>query len=246
MAPGAAQPCAGATGGQPMITARQLVSASACSLLLWAISCGKDTPVPPPPAVDVEKAVPLVRAPSGPLRLWSPAFTEGESIPSRYTCEGEDQTPPLFWRGVPPATRSLALIIDDPDAPDPAVPRMTWVHWVLLRIPIAATGLTSNAEHSGLPAGTIRGLNSWKRTHYGGPCPPVGRHRYYHRLYALDVDLASLERPSKDQLTAAMEGHILSSATLMGTYIKQEKPPAPPPAALSPAVSATGSDDLLQ
>jgi len=147
---------------------------------------------------------------------------------------------------VPPGTRSLALVITDPDAPDPAAPRMTWVHWVLLRIPVAATGLTSNAEYSGLPVGTVRGMNSWKRTTYGGPCPPIGRHRYYHRLYAVDVDLADLDTPTKDELTAALEGHVLASATLMGTYIKKKapaKPPAPtqPPGAPAPASPTSAS-----
>ena len=99
---------------------------------------------------------------------------------------------------------------------------------------LVATGLTSDAEHSGLPAGTARGTNSWKRTTYGGPCPPIGRHRYFHRLYALDTDLADLDKPNKDQLTSAMEGHVLSSATLMGTYIKTKKA-APAPLKATPS-----------
>ncbi len=224
-----------------MLTARQLAMVALGSSLLMSASCGKKevSPAAELPAVQTERKTtpPVVRAPSGPLRLWSPAFSEGAPIPRRYTCEGENLTPPLFWRGVPPGTRSLALVIDDPDAPDPAAPRMTWVHWVLMRIPIVAMGLTSDAEHSGLPAGTERGLNSWKRTAYGGPCPPIGKHRYFHRLYALDTELPDLERPTKDQLTAAMEGHVLSSATLMGTYIKQATSP-PLPAPVTTAIPA--------
>ena len=211
--------------------------------LALSAACDK-TPTPAATAPTSTSApaarAPVVLAPTGPLRLWSPAFNEGDPIPRRYTCEGDDATPPLFWRGVPPRTRSLALVVDDPDAPDPAAPRMTWVHWVLLGIPIDAKGLTNDAEHSGLPVGTRLGRNSWKNTSYGGPCPPSGRHRYYHRLYALDTELTELIEPTKDELTAAMEGHILSSATLMGTYVKQDKPPSPP-GAVSPTNAATAT-----
>lgn len=208
-----------------------------------AAACGKSPPPaqearPPKAPLAPTATRPVLRAPSGPLRLWSDDFTEGQPIPRRFTCEGDDATPSLFWRGVPPGTRSLALVVDDPDAPDPAAPRMTWVHWVLLGIPVDANGLTVDGEHSGLPAGVRHGRNSFERTRYGGPCPPVGRHRYYHRLYALDVDLAELVEPTKDQLTAAMDGHILASATLMGTYIKQAPPPNLP-TAVSPARAAT-------
>ena len=215
------------------------------SALCLTVGCAKPPPpeapkaTPPTPTVTAKK--PLIRAPSGPLRLWSDDFSEGQPIPRRFTCEGDDDTPSLFWRGVPPRTRSLALIIDDPDAPDPAAPRMTWVHWVLLGIPPDANGITVDGEHSGLPAGVRRGRNDFSRTTYGGPCPPIGRHRYYHRLYALDVDLAELIEPAKDQLTAAMDGHILASATLMGTYIKQAPPASAPEAVSAAAVPASGT-----
>jgi Raf kinase inhibitor-like YbhB/YbcL family protein len=127
---------------------------------------------------------------------------------------------PLAWSGVPPATRSLVLIVDDPDAPDPAAPRMTWVHWVLYDIPADATGLAASIRRQDLPRGTREGLNDWKRTGYGGPCPPIGRHRYFHKLYALDVVLGDLDRPTKAQVEAAMKGHILASFELIGTYQK--------------------------
>lgn len=152
------------------------------------------------------------------LVLTSLAFLLQGSIPAKYTCEGADVSPPLAWTGVPPATKSLALIVDDPDAPDPAAPKRTWVHWVLYNLPPTATGLTE-AVH-GLPPGTLEGLNDWQRTGYGGPCPPIGRHRYFHKLYALDVVLPDLKHPSKAQLEAAMRGHILAQTELVGTYQK--------------------------
>lgn len=152
------------------------------------------------------------------LVLTSLAFLLHGSIPAKYTCDGADVSPPLAWSGLPPATKSLALIVDDPDAPDPAAPKRTWVHWVLYNLPPSASGLTE-AVHS-LPPGTLEGLNDWQRTGYGGPCPPIGRHRYFHKLYALDTVLPDMHRPSKGQLEAAMKGHILAQATLIGTYQK--------------------------
>jgi Raf kinase inhibitor-like YbhB/YbcL family protein len=152
------------------------------------------------------------------LKLASNAFAQGGEIPRKHTCEGQDVSPPLAWTGVPPAARSLALIVDDPDAPDPAAPKMTWVHWVLYDIPPTATSLDEGARR--LPPGTLEGLNDWKRTGYGGPCPPIGRHRYFHKLYALDVALADLGRPTRAKLEAAMKGHILAQAELVGTYQK--------------------------
>jgi hypothetical protein len=124
---------------------------------------------------------------------------------------------------VPTGTRSLALIVDDPDAPDPAAPRMTYVHWVLYNIPPDCTGLPEGVTAAQLPAGTREGLNDWKRTGYGGPCPPIGRHRYYHKLYALDTVLPDLGRTTKSALLAAMAGHELARAELMGTYFKRGK-----------------------
>ena len=155
------------------------------------------------------------------LTLSSTAFVHGGEIPSRCTCEGKDLTPALAWAGVPPGTKSLALIVDDPDAPDPAAPKRTYVHWVLYDMPAAASGLPEGVTSAGLPAGTREGLNDWKRTGYGGPCPPIGRHRYFHKLYALDVTLPDLGNPTKPALEAAMQGHVLAKAELMGTYQKR-------------------------
>ncbi len=152
------------------------------------------------------------------LKLESSAFQEGAAIPQKYTCEGKDISPPLSWAGVPEGAKSLALIVDDPDAPDPKAPKMIWVHWVLFNMPVDAAGLPEGA--GALPGGAASGLNDWKRTGYGGPCPPTGRHRYFFKLYALDAVLAGLSHPNKAAVEAAMRGHVLEQATLMGTYEK--------------------------
>jgi Raf kinase inhibitor-like YbhB/YbcL family protein len=156
------------------------------------------------------------------MALTSSAFTAGGEIPVVHTCEGADTSPALEWSGVPAGTKSLALVVDDPDAPDPKAPRMTYVHWVLYNIPPTATRLPEGAARGGLPPGTREGTNDWKRTGYGGPCPPIGRHRYFHKLYALDVDLPDLGTPTKAQLEKAMEGHVLAKAELIGTYQKKK------------------------
>jgi Raf kinase inhibitor-like YbhB/YbcL family protein len=153
--------------------------------------------------------------------LTSTAFGHGGEIPARCTCEGKGASPDLAWAGVPPGTETLALIVDDPDAPDPAAPKRTYVHWVLYNIPAGASGLPEGIPAGGLPAGTLEGVNDWKRTGYGGPCPPIGRHRYFHKLYALDTVLPDLHRPSKPALEAAIQGHVLGQAELMGTYQKK-------------------------
>ncbi|HXE58026.1 MAG TPA: YbhB/YbcL family Raf kinase inhibitor-like protein [Gemmatimonadales bacterium] len=152
------------------------------------------------------------------LALTSPAFVHGGAIPKLYTCDGRDIAPPLQWTGVPQGARSLALIVDDPDAPDPAAPKRVWVHWVLYNIPPDASSLPEGATADDLPPGTREGLNDWNRTGYGGPCPPVGRHRYFHKLYALDAVLPDLGRAGKAQVERAMEGHVLARAELVGTY----------------------------
>ncbi|ALF89544.1 MULTISPECIES: YbhB/YbcL family Raf kinase inhibitor-like protein [Ralstonia solanacearum species complex] len=157
------------------------------------------------------------------LTLTSPDFTAGAEMPGKLTCEGADTSPPLAWTGVPAGTRSLALIVDDPDAPDPAAPRMTWVHWVLYNIPPATTALAEGAARGHLPSGTREGTNDWQRTGYGGPCPPVGRHRYFHKLYALDVELPDLGTPDKAALERAMHGHVLAQTELVGTYQKRKR-----------------------
>ncbi len=153
------------------------------------------------------------------LEIQSPAFASGDSIPAEYTCQGRDISPPLTFSGIPVECRSLALIVDDPDAPDPAAPKMTWVHWVLYNLPPGSGGLAQAVSE--LPPGTGEGLNDWQRTGYGGPCPPIGRHRYFFRFYALDTLLPDLGTPTKAQLLEAMEGHILQQAELMGTYRKR-------------------------
>ncbi len=154
------------------------------------------------------------------LTLASAAFAHQAEIPSRHTCEGEDLSPPLSWDGIPAGTRSLALIVDDPDAPDPAAPRMIWVHWVLYDLPPDTRSLADAVAAPDLPRGAREGTNDWKRTGYGGPCPPIGRHRYFFKLYALDTVLPDLGQPTKKQLEAAMAGHVLAQAELMGTYQK--------------------------
>ena len=152
------------------------------------------------------------------LIITSPAFEHGGSIPARYTCDGDDISPELLWTNVPDGARSLVLIVDDPDAPDPAAPRITWVHWVLYNLPTDASGLAEGIASYELPEGTREGINDWKRTGYGGPCPPVGRHRYFHKLYALDSHLPDLDRPTKTQVEQAMQGHVIEQAVLMGMY----------------------------
>ena len=146
------------------------------------------------------------------------AFANNGSIPKTYTSEGDNVSPALEWSGSPAETRSFVLIVDDPDAPDPRAPQRTWVHWVLYDIPANAHALSADATKQGLPVGTRQGFNDWKRTGYGGPSPPVGRHRYFHKLYALDVILPDLEHPTKARLLNAMKGHVLAEAQLIGTY----------------------------
>lgn len=154
------------------------------------------------------------------LSLSSSGFNDGSSIPSQYTCEGEDTAPPLNWSGVPDSARSLVLIVDDPDAPDPKAPKMTWVHWVLYNLPPDVSELAEGMTSARLPPGALEGLNDWKRLGYGGPCPPIGRHRYFHKLYALDTVLPEMSKATKAQVEAAMRGHIIAEAQLVGTYQK--------------------------
>ncbi len=154
------------------------------------------------------------------LQLTSAAFGDGQPIPSLHTCEGQDVSPSLAWSGVPAQTQSLVLIIDDPDAPDPNAPRMTWVHWVVYDIPPDVSAIEQGI--TGAPGSARSGLNDWKRTGYGGPCPPIGRHRYFHKLYALDCMLGDLGQPTKAGVERAMHGHILAEAVLIGTYQKSK------------------------
>ena len=154
----------------------------------------------------------------GGMELTSSNFENQGDIPKMFTCDGKDISPALSWSGAPNGTKSFVLIVDDPDAPDPANPRMTWVHWVIYNIPESANALPEKVQSKDLPDGTLEGLNDWKRTGYGGPCPPVGRHRYFHKLYALDTVLPDLKKPTKAKLEKAMEGHILDKAELIGLY----------------------------
>ena len=150
--------------------------------------------------------------------LTSAAFTHQGPIPKSHTCQGKDNSPALAWSDLPKGTQSFALIVDDPDAPDPAAPKTTWVHWVLYNIPPGTTGLKEAVAPADLPSGTREGKNDWKRTGYNGPCPPIGRHRYFHKLYALDVVLPDLKQPTKAELEKAMKGHVLGKVELMRTH----------------------------
>ncbi len=152
------------------------------------------------------------------MELISPNFKNQTEIPRKHTCDGADISPELQWTGMPDGAKSLALIVDDPDAPDPANPKRTYVHWVLYNIPASSASLPEGFQGQGSPGGILNGLNDWKRTGYGGPCPPIGTHRYFHKLYALDVMLPDLKNPTKQQLEKAMDGHILKKAELVGLY----------------------------
>lgn len=154
------------------------------------------------------------------FNLSSPAFTNGQTIPRKFTCEGKGISPALHWQGVPAKARSIALIVEDPDAPDPAAPKITWIHWVLYDIPASASGLPENVTRAELPSGTQEGQNSWHKPGYGGPCPPIGRHRYFFRLFALDTVLDLPGGPTAQGLQAAMRGHIIAQTALLGTYRK--------------------------
>lgn len=184
---------------------------SAANLVPWALMIALCT--------SAAFAPPLFAAGDGGLLLHSDGFGPGGSLPARFTCDGAGESPPLAWENVPPDTKSLALIVADPDAPDPRAPRMTWIHWVLYDIPARARDVAAGAgaaPDAGI--GARSGLNSWGRPGYGGPCPPSGEHRYFFRLYALDTRLRNLDKPTAQQLDAAMEGHVIDKAVLMGKF----------------------------
>ena len=149
---------------------------------------------------------PEVTEPGLPFELISTAFEQGQSIPAQYSCDGEDISPSLAW-----GAQSLALIMDDPDAPGG-----TWDHWIVFNIPVDLRELPEAVTAESLPA--VFGKNSWGRSGYGGPCPPGGTHRYFFKLYALDISLGLDQNADKGQVLAAMEGHILAETELMGTY----------------------------
>jgi len=152
------------------------------------------------------------------LSLASPAFVEGDEIPERYTCQGQNTSPPLSWADLPAGTESLALIVEDPDAPDPRAPKRVFTHWLLYNIPADTHELPEGSKE--LPPGATLGKNDFEKVGWGGPCPPRGRHRYFFRLYALDQRLPDLHQPHKADLLEALRGHVLAEAVLMGTYEK--------------------------
>lgn len=152
------------------------------------------------------------------LGLTSPAFVHEGPIPTRHTCDAEDVSPALRWTGVPDGTASLALIVDDPDAPDPEAPKTTWVHWVLYNMPPDASELDEAVSTGALPPSVREGMTDFGRAGWGGPCPPIGRHRYFFKLFALDAVLPDLHQPTSAELQAAMTGHVIEAAELMGTY----------------------------
>jgi hypothetical protein len=148
------------------------------------------------------------------FQIESDVFEAGGPIPSKFSCDGQDVSPPLTWNGVPQGANSLALVMEDPDAP-----AGIWVHWVLYNIPVSLSGLPEGvpAEQE-LSNGSLSGLNSWRRSGYGGPCPPGGTHRYFFRLYALDQVLDLGAGATKEHLSEAMQGHILGQTEIVGTY----------------------------
>ena len=156
------------------------------------------------------------------LTLTSTAFGHEGPIPERHTCEGADRSPPLEWKGAPPNTRSFVLIVDDPDAPDPAAPQRVWVHWIRYNIGASSTGLAEGA--GGEPPVLAReAITDAGTTGFHGPCPPIGRHRYFFRLYAMDAVLPDLgPRATRADVERAMQGHVIEEAVLMGTYIKRK------------------------
>jgi Raf kinase inhibitor-like YbhB/YbcL family protein len=155
------------------------------------------------------------------LTVSSPSFEANGPIPKRHTCEGEDVSPALSWSAVPAGTKSVAIIVDDPDAPDPAAPKRVFVHWVLYDVPPTTKELAEGMKGAATVApGARDGKNDYDVTGWKGPCPPKGRHRYFHKVYALDTVLPDLGKPTKAELEKAMSGHVLAKGELVGTYQK--------------------------
>ncbi len=153
------------------------------------------------------------------MQLTSPAFAHEASIPSIYTCDGQDISPPLAWTDPPVGTTAFALIVDDPDAP-----RGTWVHWVMWNLPKETRNLRANVDKKGeLPDGTRQGITDFRRPGYGGPCPPSGTHRYFFRLFAMDALLELGDQTNREELERALSGHVLAESVLMGTYARKGK-----------------------
>jgi len=199
----------------------------AVALLACATACGKskssttDTSAVASAKTSAE-TTPL-RAMSPALNLQSSAFAANTPIPPKYTCEGANVSPPLAWSGAPSKAKSFALIVEDPDAPDPAKPTRVVTHWVAYNIPGTTPGLSENASKKGMPAGSAQGLNEGSKPAYMGPCPPIGSHRYFFKLYALDTVLSGLKNPKKADLQQAMQTHVVDSTQLIGTYQKTKK-----------------------
>lgn len=155
------------------------------------------------------------------LTIRSPAFSQGGKIPAVNTCEGADVSPALEFSGAPEGTKSLALVVHDPDAPDPKAPKIDWVHWLLYNLPPDCEGLPQGMAETALPQGALPGVSDFKRTGWGGPCPPIGEHRYFFVLYALDTVLPDLGTPTRKTLEREMKGHVLARAEWIGTYRKK-------------------------
>lgn len=152
------------------------------------------------------------------IRLMSKAFEDGGRIPPKYTADGDNISPPLAWSGVPAEAKSLVLIVDDPDAPDPAAPQRIWTHWLLYNLAPDTAWLPEGLTREKLPGGAHEGLNDWKNPGYGGPRPPIGCHRYFHKLYALDIVLPELGTPARAEVEQAMQGHVIDQGQLVGLY----------------------------
>jgi Raf kinase inhibitor-like YbhB/YbcL family protein len=187
----------------------------ACAVLFFCSCSGTNRN----PAVQNQNSPEVTNANQGPgekmtIKLTSTAFQEGAMIPTKYTCDGANVSPPLEWSGASQTTKSFALICDDPDAPG-----KTWVHWVVFDLPAGRTSLPENVSpQETIASGGKQGANDFKKIGYGGPCPPSGTHRYFFKLYALDVELNLESKATKDQLLQTMKDHILAQAELMGRY----------------------------
>jgi Raf kinase inhibitor-like YbhB/YbcL family protein len=160
------------------------------------------------------------------LTLTSPSFGHGDLIPKNHTSDGLNRSPPLTWSEIPPGTKSLALVMEDPDAPDPAAPQRVFAHWLLYNLPPGTDRVVLAAGQDGLPRGARLGRNDFGQEGYGGPAPPIGRHRYFFRLFALDTRLPdALGAPDRATLMRAIQGHILEEAELMGVYERERAEP---------------------
>jgi len=157
------------------------------------------------------------------FQISSSAFSHNEMMPSQYTCEGPNVSPPLEWTTPPEGCKSIVLIVDDPDAPDPSAPKRVWVHWVLYNLPPRAASLPEAVADKELPTGTLIGINDRQHAGYSGPCPPIGTHRYFHKLYALDIVLPDLGNTTKAEIEKRMQGHILAQSEIIGLYVLKEK-----------------------